>query len=121
MNTQDIFNKAVGGILKQGESCFDSEEGQCMYRMGKLRCAAGFLINDECYGSFLEHEGGAGERRVIAAIERSLKIGLTDDQKQLICRIQSAHDNLAECSNFIDLFTQKCMQVASNFKLNWEF
>lgn len=42
---QELFDKAVGGLLKQGRPCM-SDFG-CVYRDGGDRCVVGFLLNDD--------------------------------------------------------------------------
>lgn len=43
MTPQQFFNKTVNYIRKQGEPAV-SKNGTCLYRAGKLRCAAGVHI-----------------------------------------------------------------------------
>lgn len=49
LSLQEIFNKAVGGIMQQQERCV-GDNGGCAYRDGLgNKCVVGYLIDDEHY------------------------------------------------------------------------
>ena len=54
MNAQEIFDKVMGHLRKQGERSINNNDA-CLYRgPGSLQCAIGCLIPDELYSSQME-------------------------------------------------------------------
>lgn len=92
LTTQDIFDKVVIRMLKQGKRS-QTEAGSCMYRKGDLCCAAGALIADEHYSPTFEGRNTTAIE-VVTAIARSLGVAnLEYRQLQLIEHCQKTHDN----------------------------
>ena len=91
MNTQEIFNKAVGGIYEQGEQSLDTY-GECQYR-GKngTKCAIGMLIDDAHYALRLEGCTIRSEK-IRSAVEDSIGRELMDKELHLLIDLQNIHD-----------------------------
>ncbi len=122
MTLQEIYDKAVGGVLKQG--CRSVDEGaSCVLRdENGSACAIGHLLKDEDYNSGLEMEAwmdGAENAQEFA--KRDLgkilekNIGPIGDREfEMMNRLQIAHDEGYEFEDVVDGFKQ----VAADFKLD---
>ena len=89
MNNQQVFEKVLNGLRKQG--CISVDEGgECMYRgVNGTKCGIGMLIADEHYHEDLE-ENSVYEHNVAEALSLS---GI-DTYSGLLAHIQtSLHDN----------------------------
>ncbi len=54
LTTQEMFDRAARGILAQGEASMTAD-GDCRYRgPGQLRCAVGWILDDDHYTSSME-------------------------------------------------------------------
>lgn len=95
MNQQEIFDKVVHHLHKQGKPALlftNSAEGHCAYRGDDgSTCAVGCLIADEFYEPIFEG-GGAGRADIQRAVEASLGRQLTYLDMKLLGALQSAHD-----------------------------
>ena len=70
MNQQEVFDKVVRHLLKQGERAI-SDNGRCAYNDSHGRkCAVGCLITDEAYNPDIEHRA-ADTTEVIWALKNS--------------------------------------------------
>jgi len=89
MNNQQVFDKVLNGLRKQGCISVD-KNGDCMYRgVNDTKCGIGMLIADEHYHESLE-ESSVFEHSVVEALSLS---GIDTDH-DLLVRIQnSLHDN----------------------------
>lgn len=56
MTKQEIFDKALSGIIAQGGQCI-GDDGRCAYRIGDNKCAIGHLIPDDLYWHGMEMRG----------------------------------------------------------------
>ena len=97
MTNQEIFDKVLTHLRKQGKRAIDVNDEVCMYRGHEpgTSCAAGCLIKDEFYSK--EFEGCI----VNSANDRGIKLrqalqdsGVTPDQFDLVRDLQSTHDNI---------------------------
>lgn len=85
MSTQEIFDKVVTHLRKQGGKARDYE-GVCMYRTKTgLKCAAGCLIPDEEYDPRME---GKTSNRV-----QFFQNTFNYEERGLIERLQNIHDS----------------------------
>lgn len=92
MTNQEIFDRVIAHLRKQGEPAFD-DEGDCLYRTeinGRvLMCAVGCLIADEHYSENLEGKTIHDDVEVSEAVEASIgKVG----SWRLLGALQFAHD-----------------------------
>ncbi len=103
MTPQEIFDTAVGGVLKQGHPSV-AADGSCVYRdPDGAKCAAGFLLTDE------EASGCEGH-----TIDNVCPVRL-EAHVILLLRLQDAHDRAADwCSpeDFPEEFARRARQVA---------
>ena len=95
MDMQELFNKAVGGIYNQGKPSYQpsmgSDAGVCMYRGPEgVKCAVGFIIDDEFYYERLEHSTVEAVE-VTEAVNASIGRGITESEKVMMMRIQNVH------------------------------
>ena len=91
-NKQEMFNFAVGKILKQGCKSLN-KNGECSYRGDNdTKCIAGFLIADEHYVASIETHGVKGEI-VCDVVSKSLPNMDLDAKNMTILRdMQNVHD-----------------------------
>lgn len=87
MSLQEIFGKAVGGVIRQGRPSMNSTSStsrSCVYRgPDGLKCAAGHVIPDEAYDRSYESCGFG----VVG-----LRLGVDPERRYFIGRLQGAHD-----------------------------
>ena len=129
---QEIFDVAVGGVIKQGKPAL-SDDGDCYYRAPDgCKCAVGQLIDDADYSP--EDEGNnvsslfKGETHV-----RFFGPSETDEEEEtknhlifFLRAVQSAHDSWLtvdqespeERIEFIPFFKERVMWVATEYGLN---
>lgn len=118
MNTQEIFDKAVLGVVAQGKQSTSRDNMWCRYRGEKgLKCAVGHLIDDEYYNTNLENED-ATNHDVIIAVSNSIGRPLTKGERRLLDALQHAHDGSADNEEFIYEFKERIYEVALAFNLN---
>ena len=92
VTTQDMFNTMVRHLIKQRVRSTQADGYSCAYRgVDGTMCAVGVLIADEHYHADLE-TNIASSSCVLAAVEASIKRGLTVGEVQLLCKMQSIHD-----------------------------
>lgn len=82
---QEIFDQVARHLLTQNEQSVD-EVGNCLYRCGKLKCAAGCLIADDEYSAAFE---GDLWNSLVATN------GITEKHRLLIQTLQCTHDDFA--------------------------
>lgn len=127
LSHQEIFDKAVRGVVEQGALSANTDYGRhCRYRLQKngrtLACGVGHLIADDLYSEKFE---GCGVRSVgffggekAEALSLALLfsgVDVTDAETSvLLCEIQEAHDEAAGMDDFIErtkrLATRRCLK-----------
>lgn len=107
---QEVFNQVARHLLKQGEQCLDIA-GNCKYRYGGLKCAAGALIADGEYVPEMDIGGAGYGTSWHSLISRDLV--KVDNHHKLIGRLQAVHD-AADNNNF----APGLREVASRFNLD---
>jgi hypothetical protein len=129
MLTQELFDKAVGGVIAQGGPSIQNTEDDrhCMYRAGNLRCAIGHLI--EHYNPAMKNRVPFGNHAPHAATEirvgqtlldaELLKLGLTFEDSAVLNRLQKCHDNAVSFVDFIDQFKHNARRLAQQLGLAW--
>lgn len=125
MNEQEIFDKVVNHIRKQGHPAV--ENGTCAYRTedGSM-CAVGCLITDEVYSVYGSKIEGydVGTSLVLEALDKSgidvLKAGTGTGIFGLLRCLQAAHDSEPskdEDRSFMEIFEDKAKIIANEFNL----
>ncbi len=86
---QEVFGLAVGGVLKQGKRCVDSD-GTCLYRgPNGSKCAAGFVFTDEEVDNL---EGGVFEFDTYADTVVKYRAPRLSGHVELLTKLQLIHD-----------------------------
>ncbi len=152
MNTlQEIFDKAVSGLIAQGNVCTRDDEGayggSCAYHYGGKKCVVGQLITDEAYTPQIEGVSVQTMRNVLKRVdlydiddvEKSTllfnvllwsEIDVSDVKVvDLLVALQSAHDTYARyvydapdvAEAFANFVVSRLKKVAENFELEWKY
>ena len=128
MNTQELFDASVNGIIEQNALSVSENKIvglRCFYRHPEsgLKCAVGQLIKDENYHrNFDDTEAatagggtGIGDRVDIQrGVEKSIGRELKDDEIELLDLLQQTHDESGSVADFVLL----AKELAKDFKLN---
>ena len=129
MTLQEMFDKAVTGIKKQGrlsqgpKNPINGKPGHCYYRHPEdpaVRCAVGHLIPDELYDS-QEMEGrSVNSDNVLGTSMRAL-LGIPPREDlynvpavSMLEKLQTAHDNALTVEEFLT----DAAEVARQFMLD---
>lgn len=125
MTLQEMFDKAVTGIKKQGRlsqgpvNPGNGKPGVCYYRHPDdpaVRCAVGHLIPDELYNSkTMEGRNVSSDavRGALPGIHRS-SAGHPSPAMSMLSQLQTAHDN----SSTVEEFLARADSVACRFRLD---
>lgn len=129
MTLQEMFDKAVTGIKKQGRlsqgpmNPLNGKPGHCYYRHPDnpaVRCAVGHLIPDELY------DGREMEGRIVtcdAVLGTSMRavLGILPHEDlysvpavSMLARLQTAHDE----AHTVEEFLTRAVEVARQFMLD---
>lgn len=117
MNTQELINVAVNGVLNQKFISKNDKDG-CTYRSqdengNVLKCAVGHIIKDEFYHIGLEGEPISKESAdVRLAVEGSIRRALTDEEVDILGTIQWCHDVSDSINDF--------KEHLKNMDVKWE-
>jgi hypothetical protein len=116
VNTQEMFDQAVLGVVGQGKRSVNAA-GKCLYRgPNGLKCAVGFLIADKRYNA--EYNGaGASSPEVINMIEASIGRELKNIEISVLESLQTMHDGCERPGHFIDDFIRGVTCVAKDYNL----
>ncbi len=116
MNRQEMFDKALQGVRRQGKQ--SRTFAGCVYRVdapeGERRCAVGHLLEGEILDK-AEENGGS----VTHLVSSGLKLGLGEDTvegKNFLDDLQYAHDYASQV-NFVDEFANRMQYVAKKWHL----
>lgn len=98
MTKQEMFERVVRGLAAQGwERSVDPDDEDpddgllCLYRgPGGRKCAAGHLIADEHYRSFLEDCGSVWPEGAVA--EALIASGVPKELLDVVAELQQIHD-----------------------------
>lgn len=118
MRAQEIFDKAVGALLKQGKK--SKAGGACLYRSSHGCCAIGHLIPDELYDEDMD-AGGVGVNDLLSQYPRLQDILLPCDlssrfAEKFLIRLQYVHDMYV-----VDEWREGFQKVAAEYQLKWNF
>lgn len=107
LTAQEVFDIAVGGVLKQGAQCLD-EHGLCVYRgPNGTKCAAGFVFTDD------EIAGCNASADIVIEYRAPRLRGYAD----LLFRLQLAHDS-RKYEDFCSGFADRARKTAWRFGLS---
>lgn len=114
MTTQEIFEKALRGVIAQG-ALAQTQTGSCAYRFADGRkCAAGHILTEEqldrIYAVGLNERGFAAVNDFLELFDES-----NSQEFALIEAMQRAHDT----ANNLEAFKAGMKRVASNFDLSY--
>ena len=114
-NTQDIFNYAVGKLLKQNAKSTDGiRKSYCMYRgKNETKCAVGHLIADEHYDESFEDKNILSDE-VKNVLSCSLPNVVGGYPWGLLSQMQRVHDNKP-----INLWEKSFKELAKEHKLEY--
>ncbi len=121
MNKQEMFEKAVRGVVGQGELA-RTDTGGCYYSYvadgGKeLRCAVGHMVTETQARELQDIGGTAGDYKILHFLEGALETSLTDDDRSFLCAVQMAHDQTGSRAGskkeLLDRFVAQMKYIAS--------
>jgi len=99
MTAQEVFDIAVGGVLKQG--ALSAESGRCFYRgPNGLKCAVGQLLKDDEVNDEL-------------ALYDMVLPDRLEPHRKLLEELQSAHDDATSLSHPMNGFAVSAARVAA--------
>lgn len=135
MTNQEIFDKALAAIRKQGEPSYDSVNSECRYRLetgGKvLKCPVGHFIPKKDYNPKME---GTTLTMSNCAIFKYFSKNYTESNIDLFDAIQNCHDSaaLTDCEtskfagvllhdghDFLSRFEKRMKEVAEDYELDY--
>lgn len=127
ITNQEVFNKVVTGLRKQGKPSIrkEGEPGPiCRYRQidgdNILKCAAGQLILDELYQKSFEgfdNESGYHIQGLSEYIGQEKLFGDTIEDINLVCELQNIHDLYAQSADFMKACEKSWIDIAKHFNL----
>jgi hypothetical protein len=112
---QELFDRAVKGILQQGKPSRAS--ANCLYRGPEgAKCAVGHLISDEQIKTFKIKEGDAADG-FHPDLYATLMPGVyVPTAKSFLLSLQMVHDG-SNRSNFLEVFNQRAIAFAKEWNL----
>lgn len=130
MELQEIFDRAVTGVIGQGRPS-GTLGGGCFYRLNsnrndEVKCAVGWLIPDDQYTSRME----GSIDQLFAEWPQASEVlgGRTPEKQSLMEGLQAAHDNSLcgainkisanNTSAFIEIFVTEAREVAKVYYLS---
>lgn len=125
MNKQQVFDKVLNGLRKQG--CISvNDAGVCMYRgVDGMKCGIGMLITDEHYHKGLEEEGVIAPC-VVEALSLSGAIMEDLDVNMLVaiqCRLHDHYSTELQREGNVEEYPawleQQAKDLAATFDLNY--
>ena len=118
MNKQQIFDKVLNHLRKQGVAAVDTETGACLYRTKEnYKCAIGCLIPDELYKTEMEQKSC---RKIIhrsIALQKYLDINEKNQDIDFLEAMQNAHDTELVIS--FEAFNSAMEHIAERFDLTY--
>lgn len=126
---QELFDRAVSGVIKQGEPSYDSTNQSCRYRGPcGTKCTIGHLITDEHYYRDLDTDINIcdqGVQRALIASNPNLSTSflIPSETFRMLYQLQLAHDTPAHrnpsSKQFIISFRKSSESIAKEFNLEW--
>lgn len=125
---QAVLDHVVPLMLKQGKPSMDGNT-HCKYRSGThnetLRCALGFLIEDDCYTPSMENKSPSVVGQMNPTSNPIWQKAFSTEMG-FLCDLQDCHDTTAcECEfdpsiNFNSEFLKRAMSLAAAYNLIME-
>lgn len=116
LSAQELFNKAVGGIIAQGDFAYEEDIG-CLYRTSTGKsCAAGQIIPDEIYSPDFENLSIG----CVCAVSSEIAT-IIGENLALVSALQGAHDTAAKLGQTdfqMIFFIKECQTVANKYQLS---
>ena len=107
MTKQEVLDFVADKLFEQGEPSM--ENGTCMYRTEDgLKCAAGWLIPDEQYSEFFEHQS-------IACLHI-----LDKEIEGIVTQLQLVHDDSANAGDYFFSLDVGLADVADAYNLDYQ-
>jgi len=124
MLKQTILDYVFPALLEQGKPSMLN--GKCSYRAGThaepLKCAVGFLIDDDLYDSTMENKSSRYLKWYCCTNNPIWQQAFREEDEFLAelqeCHDSAAVDSLYESSSFITLFTQYVKELATKHNLS---
>lgn len=115
MNRQEVFDKVLNHLLKQGRKSVDSD-GRCLYRAPNGdKCAIGCLIPDELYTP--ELEGNGANMPIIEDVLHKIYPDVTDEDVLFLLDLQDLHDTGMISCSFRDHIYNEMQIIADAYDL----
>jgi hypothetical protein len=118
--SKEVFNYVVEAVLGQGRPS-RGVAGDCLYRDGITKCAAGHLIPDDLYTITME------SMDIMGVLEGHKKLSFLHPYRDLLLALQGAHDLAAITSDvnvgdkdyepFVKGFKRRAQEVSDRNKL----
>jgi len=126
INRQEVFDKVLTHLRKQGGVAVSSENGECSYRgtAGSM-CALGCLILDEYYLPEMEGDS-ANDVPVIAALISSGYDVSSEDEEFLVDVQSDMHDKYTivrediQVEGFLPWLEDQAQEFADIYELEYE-
>lgn len=120
ISAQEIFDKVLFGMRKQGKKSTNKIDGLCLYRSDDgCQCGIGMLMDEDYRPEFeataLDYHSSCKENQPVIVWFVS-KYGFGN--LYLGSKLQWAHDNTSK-DKFMDEFETNMMSVAEKFELNF--
>ena len=114
-SAQEVFDQVVNHLLTQKKAS-KSDNGGCLYRYGRLKCAAGCLIADDEYTPDMD---SGGVSKVDTNWESLVEAGIVPNtvHNKLIMDLQEIHD-LAICENWQSSLSKYADE--NDLQFNWK-
>lgn len=129
MNTQEMFDTAVNGVISQGR--FSGTNTGCFYRHpddGNIKCAVGHLIEDDVWKEAKSQDSNVGADYVSSETIRNLvndSIGreMTNKENNMLRALQTKHDGCTKLQyqdNSLKGFVEQVKSVAKVYDLTMD-
>lgn len=119
MTTEQIFQKAVQGVIDQGRASVTAS-GDCKYRSRDgTKCAVGQLIRHKFYNSSIENNS-INYFLVSGAVEHSIERKLSPEEFSILEDLQQAHDSFAEKLDSIKHWYKETRRIAKKYSLDYD-
>lgn len=108
-NKQDVFDHVVGNLFKQGKKSIIKSTETCRYRHRGLKCAAGWVIEDDEYSYKMENND-------IRYVIEEFGLDHLKKYEVLLNDLQEIHDDVYEYNWIVEF-----ERIAVHHKLKWNF
>lgn len=114
---QDLFSRAVLGVIKQGYPSFDTDTWRFVYRaLNGARCAIGHILTNALIKKYQIKEGNGANDLSVKLIKELLPDEDLYRARRFLNLLQDAHDG-ANPNDFVADFKVRASKVAQAFNL----